>query len=314
MAMTPTEAALFEAAGPHARRRILVGTVVTSLLFVALVVWLIMRLDANGQFDPMYWDLFANINIWKFLGAGFIGTARAALSSGVIALVGGLVLMFGRISGIAPVRWLATAVIEFVRGTPTLLFIYFFFLVPSQFGIHISTYWMVVIPVSFYASAVLAEVYRAGVQAVPAGQKEAAISVGMSRWQSYRLIILPQMFRIIVPTMVTQLVVVGQGHHFRLRRHLPRDDAERESHRRQLHEHAAGLPRRRRHLHPRQLRHLPLCPLALKPLRRQDPRDMRGWGCRLRAGRGGRRHRLVLVAASRKQVVLRDAATGNADW
>jgi glutamate transport system permease protein len=172
MAMTPTEAALFEAAGPHARRRILVGTVVTSLLFAALVVWLIMRLDANGQFDPMYWDLFANINIWKFLGAGFIGTARASLSSGAIALVGGLVLMFGRISGIAPVRWLATAVIEFVRGTPTLLFIYFFFLVPSQFGIHMSTYWMVVIPVSFYASAVLAEVYRAGVQAVPAGQSE----------------------------------------------------------------------------------------------------------------------------------------------
>ncbi|MCH4209913.1 amino acid ABC transporter permease [Bifidobacterium sp.] len=208
MAMTPTESALFEAAGPHARRRILAGTVITSLLFAAFVVWLIMRLDANGQFDPVYWDLFANINIWKFLGAGFIGTVRASLSSGAIALVGGLVLMFGRISGVAPVRWLATAVIEFVRGTPTLLFIYFFFLVPSQFGIHMSTYWMVVIPVAFYASAVLAEVYRAGVQAVPAGQSEAAFSLGMGRWQTYYSVILPQMFRIIVPTMVTQLVVV----------------------------------------------------------------------------------------------------------
>jgi glutamate transport system permease protein len=99
-------------------------------------------------------------------------------------------------------------VIEFVRGTPTLLFIYFFFLVPSQFGIHMSTYWMVVIPVSFYASAVLAEVYRAGVQAVPAGQREAAESLGLGRWQVYSSVILPQMFRIIVPTMVTQLVVV----------------------------------------------------------------------------------------------------------
>ncbi|MCH3975808.1 MULTISPECIES: amino acid ABC transporter permease [Bifidobacterium] len=208
MAMTPTEAALFEAAGPRARRRILIGTIATSLVFAALVVWLLMRLDANGQFDSQYWDLFASVNTWKFLGAGFIGTIRASLSAGVIALVGGLVLMFGRISGIAPVRWLATAVIEFVRGTPTLLFIYFFFLVPSQFGIHMSTYWMVVIPVSFYASAVLAEVYRAGVQAVPAGQREAAESLGLGRWQVYSSVILPQMFRIIVPTMVTQLVVV----------------------------------------------------------------------------------------------------------
>jgi glutamate transport system permease protein len=99
MAMTPTEAALFEAAGPHARRRILIGTIATSLVFAALVVWLLMRLDANGQFDPQYWDLFASVNTWKFLGAGFIGTIRASLSAGVIALVGGLVLMFGRISG-----------------------------------------------------------------------------------------------------------------------------------------------------------------------------------------------------------------------
>lgn len=208
MAMTPTEAALFEVAGPRTRRRIVIGTIVSAIAVVALLAVIVVRLYDNGQFDPVYWELFTEINVWKFLGQGFLGTLVAAAGAGAIALVGGLVLMFGRLSRVAPVRWLATAFIEFVRGTPTLLFIYFFFLVPAQFGIHLSTYWMVVIPVAGYASAVLAEVYRAGVQAVPRGQKEAGESIGLSAWQNYRFVILPQMFRIVVPTMVAQLVVV----------------------------------------------------------------------------------------------------------
>ena len=208
MALSPTERALFEAVGPKAHRRIVIGTIVSALALLALAAWLLLQLYDNGQFNPMYWSLFTQANVWVFLAQGFLGTAKAALGAGAIALVAGLVLMFGRISGFAPIRWLATAVIEFVRGTPTLLFIYFFFLVPAQFGIHLSTYWMVVIPVSMYAAAVLAEVYRAGVQAVPRGQREAGISLGLSGWQNYRFIILPQMFRIVVPTLVAQLVIV----------------------------------------------------------------------------------------------------------
>jgi glutamate transport system permease protein len=71
-----------------------------------------------------------------------------------------------------------------------------------------STYWMVVIPTSAYASAVLAEVYRAGVAAVPSGQKEAGISLGLSDSQNFRFIVMPQMLRIVTPTLVAQLVVV----------------------------------------------------------------------------------------------------------
>ena len=208
MALTPTERVLFEVVGPKAHRRIVIATTVAAAALVALVAWILLILYDNGQFAARYWSLFAERNVWVFLGQGFVGTLRAALGAGAIALVGGLVFMFGRLSRLAPVRWLATAIIEFVRGTPTLLFIYFFFLVPSQFGIHLSTYWMVVIPVSLYAAAVLAEVYRAGVQAVPHGQVQAGESIGLSKWQNYRFVILPQMFRIVVPTMVAQLVVV----------------------------------------------------------------------------------------------------------
>ena len=208
MAMTPTEAALFEAGGPRARRRILIGTVLSALALVALVAWIIYRFYIKGQLASQYWYFFAQINVWEFIGMGLVGTLRAALGAGAIALVMGLVLMLGRTSRWAPVRWIATAVIEFFRGTPTLLFIYAMFLVPAQMGLKVSTYWMVVIPVSAYASAVLAEVYRAGVNAVPNGQKEAGISLGLSPMQNFVHVVMPQMFRIVTPTLVTQLVVV----------------------------------------------------------------------------------------------------------
>lgn len=208
MAMSRTEAALFEANGPKARRRIIIGTIISIVALVALAAWIVYRFYVKGQLEAQYWYFFAQLNVWEFIGAGLVGTIRAAIGSGAIALVMGLVLMFGRMSTIAPIRWLATTLIEFLRGTPTLLFIYFMFLVPAQLGMHISTYWMVVIPTSAYASAVLAEVYRAGVAAVPYGQKEAGLSLGFTRAQNFRYIILPQTMRIVTPALVAQLVVV----------------------------------------------------------------------------------------------------------
>ena len=208
MAMTPTEAALFETTGPRARRRILIGTILSAAALAALVAWIVYRFYIKGQLASQYWYFFAQLNVWEFIGMGLLGTMRAALGAGAIALVVGLILMLGRTSKFKPISWLATAFIEFFRGTPTLLFIYAMFLVPAQMGLKVSTYWMVVIPVSAYASAVLAEVYRAGAAAVPKGQKEAGVSLGLTDWQNFRYVVMPQMFRIVTPTLVTQLVVV----------------------------------------------------------------------------------------------------------
>lgn len=208
MAMTRLEATLFEPGGPRARRRVAIVTAVSVALIVALLAWAVYGFYTHGQLAYRMWYFFGKANVWAFLLSGLGGTVRAALGSGSIALVMGLVLMFGRMSHFAPIRWLTTAIIEFVRGTPTLLFIYAMYLVPVQFGIHIPTYWMVVIPSAAYASAVLAEVYRAGYYAVPIGQKEAGISLGLSRADNFKAIILPQMLRIVTPTLVAQLVVV----------------------------------------------------------------------------------------------------------
>ena len=99
-------------------------------------------------------------------------------------------------------------VIDFFRGVPSLLLIYFFFLVVPQYGIKMSSFWMLTLPVALAASGVLAEVFRAGVNAVPKGQVEAAMSIGLSPAKTMRKIVLPQAVRYVIPSLISQLVVV----------------------------------------------------------------------------------------------------------
>ena len=140
--------------------------------------------------------------------AGLLGTFEVALTAGAIALVLGVVFMLGRISKNKVVSTIFRIVIDFFRGVPSLLLIYFFFLVIPAYGIKMSSFWMLALPISLTASGVLAEVFRAGVNAVPAGQREAALSIGMSEGKVMRKIILPQAVRFVIPSLISQLVVV----------------------------------------------------------------------------------------------------------
>ena len=99
-------------------------------------------------------------------------------------------------------------VTDFFRGVPSLLLIYFFFLVVPQYGIQMPSFWMLTLPVALAASGVLAEVFRAGVNAVSKGQVEAALSIGLSPAKTMRKIVLPQAVRYVIPSLIAQLVVV----------------------------------------------------------------------------------------------------------
>ena len=99
-------------------------------------------------------------------------------------------------------------VTDFFRSLPSLLLIYFFFLIVPQYGIKMSSFWMLTLPVALAASGVLAEVFRAGVNAVPKGQVEAALSLGMSPLRTTFKIVLPQAIRFVIPSLISQLVVV----------------------------------------------------------------------------------------------------------
>ena len=200
--------ALYEAPGPKTRRGIMAGTVVVLLLLAVLIYGVIHQFAINGQLDARYWSFFTRYTTWRFIGNGLAGTLTAALTAGVITFFAGLLLMLGRISGVKPLEWLCTALIEFSRGVPTLLFIYFFFLVVPQFGIKLPPLCKIAVPVAISAAGVVAEVLRSGVNAVPKGQTEAAVSLGMRKNSVFFKIVFPQALRYVIPALISEVVIV----------------------------------------------------------------------------------------------------------
>ena len=204
----PLEEIMFGDPRLQARAVTRAASVVTAAAVLLLVAGIGFRFHTAGQLEPRFWEFFAWPTTWSFLARGLLGTLASAAMAGVIALALGLVLMVGRLARLRLVRWPSIAAIEFLRGTPTLLLIYVCFLVLPQVGIKLSTYWMLTLPIALSTAAVVAEVYRAGVLAVPRGQTDAARSLGLTEAQGFFLVVFPQALRYIVPALVAQLVIV----------------------------------------------------------------------------------------------------------
>jgi polar amino acid transport system permease protein len=125
-----------------------------------------------------------------------------------LALVGGLLLALLRRSHSRLLSWPATVVIEFVRSTPLLIQLYFLFYVLPEFGLTLSALAAGTLGIALHYSCYVAEVYRAGLNAVPRGQWEAASALSMSPWNVYSNIVLPQAIRPIVPALGNYLVAM----------------------------------------------------------------------------------------------------------
>jgi len=199
---------LFGDPKPRAQAITRAASVAAAAVLLVLAAGIAFRFHAAGQFEARLWEFFTRATTWIFLAKGLLGTLASAATAAVIALALGLVLMLGRLSRLRLVRWPSVAVIEFLRGVPTLLLIYVCFLVLPSIGIKLGTYWMLTLPVGLSTAAVVAEVYRAGVLAVPRGQTHAARSLGLTEAQVFFHIVFPQALRYIVPALVAQLVIV----------------------------------------------------------------------------------------------------------
>lgn len=199
---------LYETPGPKTRRGIAVGTVVSLLALAALLFLVLRQFYIMGQLSGKYWKLFTQYSTWRFLGQGLAGTLKAALSASILVFLLGMLLMLGRISRFSLLQGICTALIEFSRGVPTLLFIYFFFLVVPQVGVKLSAFWKITAPVAISAAGMVAEVLRSGVNAVPKGQREAAVSLGMGEGSVFFKIIFPQAFRSVIPALISEIVIV----------------------------------------------------------------------------------------------------------
>ncbi|GAA2334955.1 hypothetical protein GCM10009854_08480 [Saccharopolyspora halophila] len=121
----------------------------------------------------------------------------------------GVVLALMKLSSVGPYRWIATGYIELFRGLPALLvFIALGFGVPIAFQLRFDIYSTVMLSLGLPGAAYIAETIRAGIQAVPKGQIEAARSLGMSSSRTMLTVVLPQAFRIILPPLTNELILL----------------------------------------------------------------------------------------------------------
>ena len=198
---------LYESPGPRTRKRIRIVTAFALLALLVLLGLILRQFAVTGQFDAKYWSFFTRWTTWRFLFQGLLTTLEAALTGSAIAFGLGFLLMRGKYQGRA-VRGICGFLIEFTRGVPTLLFIYFFFLVVPRTGWKPSAFWKITLPCAISACGVVAEVLRSGANAVPGGQREAALSLGLSERRTFYRIIFPQAFRFVIPSLIAELVIV----------------------------------------------------------------------------------------------------------
>jgi His/Glu/Gln/Arg/opine family amino acid ABC transporter permease subunit len=143
---------------------------------------------------------------WRPLLDGFWLTIQLAAATTAVGLVVGLFTAVGKVSRWRVARGLTTVYIAVFRGTPPLLQLFIVYFSLAQWGFVIPGFTCAVIALGLYAGSYTAEIFRAGIQAIPKGQIEAANSVAMTKAQVYRHVILPQAVRIIIPPMTNQLI------------------------------------------------------------------------------------------------------------
>jgi polar amino acid transport system substrate-binding protein len=125
-----------------------------------------------------------------------------------LAIALGLLVALGRLYGPPWLRPPLTAYVEFLRGTPLMLQLYFVFFFLPEVGIAVPAFWTAVLGLAVNYSAYESEIYRAGLEAVPRGQMEAALSLGMSRALALRRIVIPQAARIVIPPVVNDFIAL----------------------------------------------------------------------------------------------------------
>lgn len=199
---------MFDAPGPKTVARHRVYTAVAVVVLVALVAWAVKRLYDAGQFEYELWEPFVTPNIMRAIGEAWLDTITMAVLAVLGALVFGLVFGVAKLSEHRPVRWTSWLVVEFFRAVPVIMLMTFsFYAVFNSMSIERGAYWSVVLSLTVYNGAVLAEVFRAGINALPRGQAEAAYAIGLRKTQVMNLVLLPQAVKIMVPAIISQMVV-----------------------------------------------------------------------------------------------------------
>ncbi|MFB8189259.1 amino acid ABC transporter substrate-binding protein/permease [Microbacterium sp. NPDC055988] len=181
------------------------------------------NLKASGQYDEIV-DTYLSggeesaqptdiisvaVEYWPALMQGLWLTILATIVAIVAAFILGIIFGFGRLAKFAPLRWISTAYVYVFRGTPILIQAFFvFFAIPQLIpDLKFDPFVAGAITLSLNTGAYMTEIIRGGIQAVDPGQNEASRSLGLSHWKTMQKVVLPQAFRIMIPSFVNQGII-----------------------------------------------------------------------------------------------------------
>lgn len=197
---------LFDAPGPKTIARHRLYAVIASVALLALLALIIAQLARKGQFAYALWEPFVTPNIIWLIVEAAGKTLQAAVFAIIGALVLGVMLGAGKLSDHRVIRWPSWLFVEFFRAVPLLLVIIAtWFAIGAQPGTN--AFVALVLGLILYNGAVFAEIFRAGINAVPRGQGEAAYAIGMRKSMVMRVILIPQAAKIMLPSLISQAIV-----------------------------------------------------------------------------------------------------------
>lgn len=151
-------------------------------------------------------------NVIAQLLGGMVTSIEIFLLTLLFSLPLGLVVAGGRMSRFAPLRWLMRIYISVMRGTPLMLQLIIIFFAPYYvFGINLTPEYRfiaVIIAFTINYAAYFAEIYRGGIEAIPKGQYEAAKVLGYNKFETFFIIVLPQVFKIVLPSITNEVITL----------------------------------------------------------------------------------------------------------
>jgi His/Glu/Gln/Arg/opine family amino acid ABC transporter permease subunit len=154
---------------------------------------------------------FSFLILQGFVGAGTFagGTLRLAVPAIILGFALGIVIGLGRLSSSRWIRIPSTVYVEFFRGVPLVMVIFWiWFIIPAILGTSLPEYGIALTAFVIFEAAYLGEIVRAGIRSVPRGQVEAAAATGLTHGQTMRYVVLPQALRNMIPALVTQFIVL----------------------------------------------------------------------------------------------------------
>ncbi len=186
--------------------------IIKYLLLIGVLIWLTYRGTAELGYNWQWYRVLRYIFYFEnenFVAGpiikGLLVTAKITISSLILAFAFGLITAFFRLSNSLAARVLARGYLELIRNTPLLVQLFFIYFVLAPV-LNIGRFSSAILALSLFEGAYASEIFRAGIVSIPKGQWEAASSIGLGTYYTYRHIILPQAIRWVLPPLTSQAI------------------------------------------------------------------------------------------------------------